>query len=522
MIVIGSGPAGISCALALLKNNHHVTMLDVGLTLEPSRQTQVEQLARRNYKEWLPSQSDFMLASSGASIKGIPMKKVFGSDFPYRGTEKDIPLSAGDTAILPSFARGGLSTVWGAAVLPFRAKELADWPLSLSDLEPHYQAIFETIPLCAESDRLEKEFPFYSKHIGTLPASRQARRLMSHMTTNKQALSAAHVTFGRARLAVYGDKCVSCGMCLSGCPYAAIYSASDTWRKLLNNPRFQYDSGWVVKRISESQNQVTVHATHIETHEARSFQGKRVFLAGGVISTTRLLLESKQAYEQTIKMRTSQHFMVPWLQQESTRDVDTEALHTLSQVFMEMEDPAISAHAVHLQFYSYNVLLKAALERIGIGHVLNWVKPLRDALYGRLLVTQGYLHSKDSGDILVRLKAPAKGEEAILEMHSQSTTHAHAKVQSVLKKLSSLNGYLKATPLGTLLTLSKPGGGYHAGGTFPMSKNPASWESDVLGRPHGFEHVHAVDASIFPTIPATTITLSVMANAHRIGSAIHD
>jgi hypothetical protein len=26
-----------------------------------------------------------------------------------------------------------------------------------------------------------------------------------------------------------------------------------------------------------------------------------------------------------------------------------------------------------------------------------------------------------------------------------------------------------------------------------------------------------VDATIFPSIPATTITLSVMANAHRIG-----
>jgi hypothetical protein len=31
--------------------------------------------------------------------------------------------------------------------------------------------------------------------------------------------------------------------------------------------------------------------------------------------------------------------------------------------------------------------------------------------------------------------------------------------------------------------------------------------------------VHAVDATVFPTIPSTTITYSVMANAHRIASA---
>jgi len=30
--------------------------------------------------------------------------------------------------------------------------------------------------------------------------------------------------------------------------------------------------------------------------------------------------------------------------------------------------------------------------------------------------------------------------------------------------------------------------------------------------------VHLLDASVFPSIPATTITLTVMANAHRIAT----
>ena len=40
---------------------------------------------------------------------------------------------------------------------------------------------------------------------------------------------------------------------------------------------------------------------------------------------------------------------------------------------------------------------------------------------------------------------------------------------------------------------------------------------DLLGRLSGWQRVHAVDATVFPSLPATTITLSVMANAHRIG-----
>jgi choline dehydrogenase-like flavoprotein len=33
----------------------------------------------------------------------------------------------------------------------------------------------------------------------------------------------------------------------------------------------------------------------------------------------------------------------------------------------------------------------------------------------------------------------------------------------------------------------------------------------------GWRRIHLVDASVLPDIPATQITFSVMANAHRIG-----
>ncbi len=42
--------------------------------------------------------------------------------------------------------------------------------------------------------------------------------------------------------------------------------------------------------------------------------------------------------------------------------------------------------------------------------------------------------------------------------------------------------------------------------------------TDRLGRPHGLKRVHVIDASTFPSISATTITLTAMANARRIAS----
>jgi choline dehydrogenase-like flavoprotein len=83
--------------------------------------------------------------------------------------------------------------------------------------------------------------------------------------------------------------------------------------------------------------------------------------------------------------------------------------------------------------------------------------------------------------------------------------------------LARLTGLM---PLFPMLQPGKPGRGFHSGGTFPMRSNPRPGESDIFGRPSGMKKIHVVDASVFPTVPATTITFTVMANAYRIGSLL--
>jgi choline dehydrogenase-like flavoprotein len=51
-----------------------------------------------------------------------------------------------------------------------------------------------------------------------------------------------------------------------------------------------------------------------------------------------------------------------------------------------------------------------------------------------------------------------------------------------------------------------------------MAAHPKGIQSDLLGRPAGLERLHVVDASVLPNIASSTITLSIMANAHRIAA----
>ncbi len=68
--------------------------------------------------------------------------------------------------------------------------------------------------------------------------------------------------------------------------------------------------------------------------------------------------------------------------------------------------------------------------------------------------------------------------------------------------------------------LSAPGKSYHFGGSFPHRLSPVDGPltTDAEGRLRQWSRIHLIDASVFPTVPATTFTLTIMANAHRIAT----
>jgi choline dehydrogenase-like flavoprotein len=135
----------------------------------------------------------------------------------------------------------------------------------------------------------------------------------------------------------------------------------------------------------------------------------------------------------------------------------------------------------------------------------------------RMLLIQGYLHSDLSPGITFTLHRDGR-----LALAAETNSKTRPALSALRRRLWAECGSLRAVPVPAALRVGKPGRGFHTGGTFRMRSKPGPFETDILGRPHGMSRVHVVDASVFPTLPATTITLSVMANAHRIGAAAVD
>ena len=59
---------------------------------------------------------------------------------------------------------------------------------------------------------------------------------------------------------------------------------------------------------------------------------------------------------------------------------------------------------------------------------------------------------------------------------------------------------------------------YHFGGCFLDGPHRTPTTTDPMGRLEGWDNIHLIDASVFPSVPATTFTLTIMANAHRIAT----
>lgn len=143
-------------------------------------------------------------------------------------------------------------------------------------------------------------------------------------------------------------------------------------------------------------------------------------------------------------------------------------------------------------------------------------------LLERLLLIQGFVSSDCSPSIRVTLTKEAHSGQTTLHLSPIANDRTMPTLKKIVRKLTKSYRHLKAIPLGPMLRPGKPGRSFHNGGTFPMHASPGQFQSDQYGRPFGFSRVHAVDSTVLPSIPATTITASVMANAHRIASIVGD
>ena len=335
--VIGSGPAGIACSKALIKRGEKVTMLDAGMNLEKNRQATIDRMKTQTFEEWDKKDITLLKEKSEPTIDGLPKKYVYGSDYTYRGIDTQFPVDMKDCICQPTYAAGGLTSAWGAAIMPYAQEDIESWPIKITDLEPYYEQVLKFVPLATKEDSLSQKFPLYTNKITKLPTSKQAHHMLYNLNLNKIKLEQKNIFFGNSRLAVAAEPpCASCGMCMYGCPYQIIYNSAYSINELLLEEKFTYTPNIIVDKIEEKNRYVVIHAHKLNNGEEISFQAENVFIGAGAFSTTKIMLETFNWENRSVIMKDSQSFLIPMILTKQIMNVPQERLHTLPQIFLEI------------------------------------------------------------------------------------------------------------------------------------------------------------------------------------------
>lgn len=539
--VVGSGPTGVAAATALLAHGATVELLDVGHEPEPAS----AELGRRlregpptaellqELKRSVPkAQQGVVAAARMLFVRDAPANMIeksrLGSAFAFRGVAEGIPV---DGAPLPrSLAQGGLSNVWGATCYPLRAEDYAaGWPIPEREMAAHYRVAAGLLGLDETADDLAAIYPVYSAEPdGSPPAivSRTAGGLIDQWTRRADALHALGVHFGRTRSAVRKRSsvapeaatdadiaagrvgCQQCGLCLSGCPWDAIYRSTRTLVALRSEPRFTYRPGFFVGRVRETDRGSFVDGDQ----PAGPYDA--VFLAGGPLSSLRIAADSVGVDGARRPLLDNNMYLVPGVRVAASRGGDDRGAFALSEAVLAIDGAAIGGDPVHVQLYSYGEVLGRGLRK-ALGGLPDVIAGVPGRLLGRIMVGFVYLSGADS--VRASARVVAGDRVSRIQVESSPGERSAELLQRVLRMMRRHGRTFGFVPL----TYNRTGLGFsgHLCGTMPMRPNPGPLDTHRDGRVEGSRALYAVDASTFPMLPAQNPTYTAMANAHRIATA---
>jgi len=519
--IIGSGLASISAAKTLIDRGIKPTIIDSGDVLETDRSEVVDRMSKQNAGDW--NEADLRVINSNSTIrhkKSLPRKFAFGSDYFY-GKARQYQKVKFDKVIPPfSYAKGGFSSGWGAATLPPDDNDLTRWPIGNKELKPYFQKILSSFNYSAVDDGLSKIFPIYSKDYNALKLSYANKEILKSLDSYIKNNQTEHVLVGQSRLLVQannnhlGSGCRYCGQCLSGCVYGHIYKASIELDHLIASQEVDYIANHLVLSLTEIDDKVEVLVKNTSTQSKDRLLFNKILLGAGAVNSTRIVLKSKSLYNINVRLHSTAGFVAPVFRIKKM-DIDWPNTNTQPAIFLEYKNDRQSNYWTHAQISTSNELIFA---RLGIDKnkkgLFQWLKR---TLIKHLVLVHVNIHSEFGDSYVLNLrKAKSISNDILYSSYDQNRVTGKFISKSVLKLFNIFR------KIGCIVILpavqnSLGSGSYHVGATMPMKNKPIDeLDTNLLGVPKGWKNIHIIDSSIFPSIPATTIGLLIMANAARI------
>jgi len=501
VLIVGSGPAGVSAAFPLLAAGLKVAMVD------------------GSHATALPARADRVIESFGADLSALlpqddrsPKQRLYRSRQLTREHAERTGLESRDFRASGAIARGGLSTVWGAYVAEFDDADLHGYPITAADLRASYDAVARRIGISGISD--DPLGPFHGTTAGLLPPPPLHPAAAILLDAAARA-TPGPLTLGRARnalLTVAGEAhggraaCVLCKGCLWRCAGNSIYASVHDLPRLRGLPGFALVDDFYVERIGRAGELWEASGP------AGNLRARRILLAAGTLGSTRILLESFGMSEQPVRMLSNPLVALPVWVPKAAWQAEAASGHSLAQLGLRMElagsgyaaGALYSLEGLPLDF----ITAKLPLSLAGGSAVSAW-------LAGSLLVATVYFPGSHSANTLSLQPGPGG---ARLRVQGGARDDFAAVCAALLAGLRRQLRRFGALPLPGAQQ-APMGLDNHYAGTCPMGGS-GPLATDAHGALLAASGVHVVDGAALPNLPAKHLTFTIMANADRIARAV--
>lgn len=535
VIIVGSGPAGVSAAWPLLEAGLKVLMLDQGNTATIPTTTDERtylDIRRDDDGQWRRFLGDDFGALKGQRDLS-PKLKVPASAYVFGGFRKAYDIHTDNFQAFGSLALGGLSNAWGAGAYAYDDRDLAGFPIGRDDLTPSFAAVARRMGISGVADGALGAF--YGDDFALQPPlelDENMRRLLDRSTKQTVVARRLGILFGRARNAILTEPlngrgaCTLDDMCLWGCSRGAIYTASAEVEKLRSHAGFTYRGEAFVRSLRrEGDAYHLAHGPAAEAHPTGEESAPVVVLAAGTLGSTKLALEFIHFFGREVPVLSNPAFAMAFHMPErlgAALPAKGMALGQLAYVVEGREDPAAYAHGV--------LFAATSLPAADLARPMPLTRPgarrLARLLMPGLVLANCFLPGELSRNTLRVDKGGRadNGGRTRLTLEGAHDPGLMARVTEVRSRVWRLFLRLGAVALPGSLRVTQPGADIHYAGTLPMSADgrTSGPVTDCWGQLAGCDGLFIADGAVLTRLAAKNPTFTIMANADRIGRHVAD
>ncbi|MFO1078875.1 MAG: hypothetical protein U1E73_14225 [Planctomycetota bacterium] len=514
-IVVGSGPAGVMAAKALA--GMRTLVVDVG-----NQAAAAGEGLERNVYEVKASGGDAFAALIGERFESLhnidrtylsPKLKAPLVRFVSDGWRQLCPIDVDGFDPVLSLATGGLANVWGAGCYRFLDDDLADFPIRARDLAPHYDEVAAHVGITGTDDDLTR---FFGPADGLQPPHRQSRLggdLARRYARHRAYFHRHGVFVGAPRMAVLSREHRGRpaydyqGLEFFKTGIRSIYNPAFTLAELVADGGVEYRRGVLVERFAAVADGVVVHGRALADGAAFELRARRLVLAAGAVNSARIALRSLGDPETALPLLDNQISYVPFVNLWHVgRGVEHESLPI--QLNVVCVDPAEPC-PLQGSFYGVTATLWNDLLFDLPFATRDNIRLLRYLLPAMAVVQMFY---PDRARPENRLRLGADGRLRI-DYRARDRGAIERRLIRVFRRVGHLS-------LPSLCKYPDAGNSFHYAGCLPMRSAPGRLQTDASGRLGGEGPVFVADAANFSSLPSKNLTMTIMANALRIGGIV--